>query len=175
MENIARRVLGIAGALTFLTACSSTGTGTPAAASAAQPSAVRPAAGKGYNVSGQYAGKFVDIAYGTGKATASYAQYQTAVGGNLTIKYSNSTVNAAVVQTASGSTVDGTTVASSGSLYCTFSTTGTFDAVTHVLSGSYKAVRGCAGESGTFSLKQKCYYRGANGDAIRPENGPRPC
>jgi|SRR5579883_708308 len=175
MESIARRVLGIAGALTFITACSGAGAGVPGATSAAQPSAMRPAAAKGYNVSGQYAGKFVDIAYGTGKAAASYAQYQTALGGNLTIKYSNSTVNAAVVQTASGSTVDGTTVASSGSLYCTFSTTGTFDAATHVLSGTYKAVHGCAGESGTFTLKQKCYYRGPHGDAIRPENGPRPC
>ena len=39
---------------------------------------------------------------------------------------------------------------------CTFSTTGTYNSATAVLSGSYSAVTNCAGDTGTYSLTQQC-------------------
>jgi hypothetical protein len=39
---------------------------------------------------------------------------------------------------------------------CTFSTTGTYNSATAVLSGSYSAVTNCTGDTGTYSLTQQC-------------------
>jgi hypothetical protein len=163
--------------LLALTACGGGGAGLPGAAAAFQGSAsqIKVSAGKRYNLSGQYVGKFMDIAYGTGKAKASYTQYQNVVGGTLTIKYANSTVTSAVALTASGSTTNGTTIAAHSSFYCAFSTTGKYDPKTGVVSGSYQAVRGCTGDSGTFTLKQQCYYKYKGSEDIRPAIGPRGC
>jgi hypothetical protein len=171
-----RKAVGVAIALAFLTACAGNGGGVPSAASALQVASNRvggdAAASK---LSGQYKGTFTDDAYGSGKAEASYAQYQNGVGGVLTIKYAHATVSASVALVVSGSSTDGTTVAGSGSLYCTFATTGTYDAKTHIMSGSYKAVQGCTGDGGAFTLKHKCYYKGNGSEDARPETGPKPC
>jgi hypothetical protein len=71
--------------------------------------------------------------------------------------------------------VAGSIVGGSGSLYCTSSMTATYDSKTHALSGSYKAVYGCAGETGTFTLKHLCFFKGSGGGDIRPEAGVKAC
>jgi hypothetical protein len=161
--------------LLILTACAGGTNGVPSTAQGQGGSSRIAGDARSNNLSGQYVGKFTDIAYGVGKAKASYAQYKDGVGGVLTIKYASSMVSASVALVAAGSTVDGTTVAGSGSLYCTFSTTSTYDSKTHTMSGSYAAVHGCAGDSGTFYLRQKCFYKGGGAVDVRPESTPRSC
>ncbi len=174
---LTRKAVGAAIGLALLTACagSSSAGGVPAAGSSMPTTASRDRGATYPNLSGEYAGKFVDNAYGKGKGSAIYAQYQSAFGGQLTIKYATSTLSASVSQTVSGSSVNGSTAGGAGSLYCTFSTTATYDKATHILSGSYTAAYGCAGETGTFSLKHLCVFKGTTHEDIRPDNGPRPC
>lgn len=172
----ARQAAGTAAVLMILTACASSTSGVPNASQApAEPSSRIVNNTKPVNLSGEWAGKQTDIAYGTGKAKATYTQYQNGLGGVLTVKFANSTATSSVALAINGSNVNGTTVASSGTFYCTFSTTSTYDAATHVMSGSYQAVYGCTGDSGTFTLKHKCFYKGTGSDAIRSDAGPRPC
>jgi hypothetical protein len=176
MERLlTREIAGVAAALAILTACGGSGGGVPSTASALQGASNHIGRdAKIYNLSGQYKGTFKDDAYGTGKAKASYAQYQSAVGGVLTIKYAKATVSTSVALAVSGSSTDGTSVAGSGSLYCTFSNTGTYDEKTRIMSGSYKAVQGCTGDGGTFTLKHLCTYKGNRSD-VRSEVVPHPC
>jgi len=170
-----RRLLGCALSLTLLAACGGGSAGVPNAVPASLGSQHRvDGAAASPKLSGEYAGKFSDGAYGAGKATASYSQSQSSVGGVLTVKYAHSTVALSVALVANGSSVNGTTVAGTGSLYCTFATKSTYDVKTRIMSGSYSAVYGCSGDGGTFTLKQKCYYRGAKDDVL-PAIGPKPC
>jgi hypothetical protein len=166
--------LSAALALALLAACGGASAGVPNAASASLGSQHRIDNARSLRLSGQYAGTFTDGAYGSGKAKASYSQSQTSVGGILTVKYAATTVALSVALVANGSSVNGTTVAGTGSLYCTFATTSTYNAKTRVMSGSYSAVYGCSGDGGTFTLKQQCYYRGATEDVL-PASGPKPC
>lgn len=169
-----RKSLGCALALTLLAACGGGGANVPDAASASLGSQHGVDNAASSKLSGEYTGKFTDGAYGAGKAKASYSQSQSSVGGILTVKYAHSTVALSVALVASGSSVNGTTVAGTGSLYCTFATKSTYDAKTRIMSGSYSAVYGCSGDGGTFTLKQQCYYKGAANDVL-PANGPKPC
>jgi len=169
-----RRHLGGAVGLALIAGCGGGSAGVPNAASASLRPQQRIDSAASSKLSGQYSGKFTDGAYGSGKAKASYSQSQNSVGGILTVKYAQTTVSLSVALVASGSSVNGTTVAGTGSLYCTFATTSTYDPKTHVMSGSYSAVYGCSGDGGTFTLKQQCYYRGANDDVL-PATGPKPC
>jgi hypothetical protein len=163
--------------LLALTACGGASAAMPGAAAALRGSAGQDkiAAAKHYNLSGEYVGKFMDIGSGTGTAKASYTQYQNAVGGVLTIKYANNTITSSVALTVDGSATNGTTVAPASGSYCAFSTTGTYDPKTGVMRGSYQAVHGCTGGGGTFTLKQKCFYKYTGSEDIRPEIGPKSC
>jgi|SRR5579862_2874160 len=169
-----RKALGAALGLSLIAACGGGSGSVPNAASASARTQHRIDNARSLKLSGEYTGKFSDGAYGSGKAKASYSQSGDAVGGVLTVKYAASTVTLSVALVADGSSVNGTSVAGNGSLYCTFATTSTYDAKTHVMSGSYNAVYGCSGDGGTFKLKQKCYYRGATDDVL-PATGPKPC
>ncbi len=150
--------------------------GVPAAG--AQSQAARPQGGTGTtNVAGQYAGTVQDSASGAGYASASLAQYGGGVGGQLDFQYGTSTVTAQIgALLASGDALPGTLVA--GSRPCSFGVSETYDATKHKLVGSYKAYSGCRGESGSFTLKEQCYYprnRGGN-DTIKPDTpGLKPC
>ncbi|HYL26587.1 MAG TPA: hypothetical protein VEW74_02065 [Candidatus Nitrosotalea sp.] len=172
----ARPAAGSVAVMFLLTACASSASGVPNAGQAPAPMSRVAGDAKSTNLSGVWKGTQTDIAYGTGKATASYTQYQNSVGGVLTVKFANASASSSVALTVSGSSVNGTTVAArGGSFYCTFSTTSTYDPKTRVMSGSYSAVYGCTGDSGTFTLKHKCYYKGTGSAYIKPETGPRPC
>lgn len=180
MESLlTRRAVGTAIALTFLTACAGAAGGVPAAGVSTQGAAIHDRGPAYPNLSGEYSGKFVDGVYGKGNGSAIYSQYQNAFGGQLTIKYKTQTIAESVSQTYSGASaggsVSGSTTSGAGSLYCTFSTTANYDTSTHVLSGSFTAAHGCAGETGTFSLKHLCTFKGTTHEDIRPDNGPRPC
>jgi hypothetical protein len=178
MESLLKsKTLGIALAGALLTACSGAGgNDVPSATSVTQGSALRVAPDTSPAVlSGHYKGTFTDGAYGKGKATATYSQYQNAVGGTLSIKYANATAALSVALTANGKSIDGNSVAIDGSLYCTFSVQSTYTARNHTMSGTYSAVQGCTGDGGTFTLKQQCYYQGTGSDVRRDAGPVKPC
>lgn len=169
----ARTASGIALVLLASTAC---GGGVPSASSALQPASVRigdDAAAR--NLSGQYAGKVKDSVGGSGKATASLAQYKSTLGGSEKLVFALGSVTDSVALNLSGAVLHGTTVTSSRKVVCSFSTTGTYDTKTRLLTGSYKAVQGCTGEKGTYALKHQCLYKESRDEDIRPETGVKPC
>ncbi len=171
-----RGAIGVTVALLAWTACSSGSNGVPSAAQGLQAPLLRVSDdAKALQLSGQYTGTSKDITYGTGKSAASYTQYKNAIGGVLGIKYKSATVALSVAAVAKGTSIDGTSVATTGGLYCTYSTSATYDTKTSTLRGSYKAVQGCSGGRGTFTLKHECYYKGTRTEDIRPQVGGKPC
>ena len=168
-----RTAFAIALVLLASTAC---GGGVPSASSALRPASVRSgddAAAR--NLSGQYAGKVKDNLYGSGRATASLAQYKSTLGGSELIAFGSGSVMDSLALNLSGTALNGATVASSKKALCSFSTTAAYNTKTHVLTGSYYAVNRCSGEKGTYALKHQCLYKGAGDDDIWPESGLKPC
>jgi hypothetical protein len=128
-----------------LAGCSS-GSVTPAAT--ASPS----------NISGDYSGTMQDAQGGSGTATATLAQTGSTAGGTITVKEAAQTVAAQIsLALTSSNSVSGSMVIDfANGTTCTFSTTGTYNSATAVLSGSYSAVTNCTGDTGTYSLTQQC-------------------
>jgi hypothetical protein len=167
-----------------LTACATnSSSGVPSAGTGAQPG-VAPQAIQ--NDSGQYNGSMQDSVLGTGSASASLAQDSHAVGGSVAVSYGSSNVSYSfAAHTQTGLSLSGAQVAFLGSGVCTFSVTATYDANSHVLAGTYQAVRGCAGENGSFSLTEDCSFRRAGlfeaiavpnrNTKVNPNHGIHPC
>lgn len=110
------------------------------------------------NISGDYAGTMNDAQGGSGAATATLAQHGSSAGGSITGTETSGTITAQIsLAITSSNAVSGAMVVDypNGST-CSFSTSGTYDAATSVLSGSYTAVTGCTGDTGTYSLTQQC-------------------
>lgn len=174
-DLLTRTAITMAFVLLVPTACGG-GSGVPTATSALPGSSVSigdDAAAR--NLSGQYAGKLKDNFYGSAKATASLAQYKSSLGGSETIRFSIASVTDLLALNLSGAALNGTTVSSVKNVVCSFSTTATYNAKTHLLSGSYKAINRCSGEKGTYTLKHQCLYTRASGEDIRPETGLHGC
>jgi hypothetical protein len=174
--SILGRDVVLAVALITSAAC---GGGMPNASSGVQNASSRIASdAKPYDLSGYYKGIYYDKgSRGTGKATASFSQYKSGVGGLLTIAYPKLSVTASAELSISGSNAKGTTVEGVNTPYCTYSTTSTYDYTKKLLTGSYKVVpgTGCTGDHGTFTLHHECTYRGNDGEDIRPTDVPHPC
>ncbi|MGA8535573.1 MAG: hypothetical protein WB615_15805 [Candidatus Tumulicola sp.] len=119
------------------------------------------------NDAGQYSGTTTDTTFGNGSASASLAQAQNVVGGSLTSTFGSLVIsNSVAAQTQDGITLAGAEVANVASGACTFSVSATYRKHKHKLDGTYQAVHGCAGESGSFSLTEECSYsRGGLFDA----------
>lgn len=174
MIQTVRKAFGLGVVLALLAACMGGPTGTPTTQQAVQSDSTQIGdAARSYNLSGEYAGTVKDSVHGTGKARAKLSRSLSALGGSLSI--SGNPAVAYISWTSSGRSVSGTSVFVASGGYCTFSHTSTYNPKTHVLSGSYKPLYGCSGESGTYTLKQNCYFKGTSADDVRPETGPRPC
>lgn len=146
------RTLAVVAAF-VLAACNSSNSG-PFVSPAPTPSPTPSPA----NLSGDYSGTISDSANGSGTVTGTLAQHGTSAGGPLTITSTSSTVTAAVsFAIASDNTLTGALVIDypSGST-CTFSTTGSYNSTTNVITGTYSSVTNCSGQSGTYSLTQQC-------------------
>lgn len=111
------------------------------------------------NISGDYSGTMQDAQLGSGTAAGTLAQHGASAGGQITetasggpqnfqfslaIDASNNLTGAIVIDEANGTT-------------CTFSTSGTYNTGTNVISGSYTAVTNCSGDTGTYTLTQQCF------------------
>ncbi len=172
----ARQTPAVAAVLLAVTACGGAGTGVPGASSAAQgmPGGDDRAAARA-NYSGQYSGTFHDSIYKTGKATESLAQSGSALGGTLSIKFGHAPVSESVGLTVNGTSAKGTSVIELTDGYCAFSASSTYDSKTNEVSGTYKAIHGCTGETGQYKLAHQCTYVEGADEEIRPQNGPKPC
>ena len=129
------------------------------------------------NISGDYLGTVQDAQGGAGNAKATLAQHDADAGGAVKDKETNETLNVDVSLTitssnsTSGALVIDFPPARSGPV-CTFSTTGTYDSTTGILSGSYTAVTGCSGDTGTYTLTQQCHDTVITSVLPRRENNP---
>jgi len=139
-----RTVAVLAGLLLALPSCSGTTTNPVPAAPT--------------NISGDYAGTVADSASGSSPATALLAQHGSTAGGTIsTAPGGVALVSSIAVAIDSGNAVTGTMFQDlPGDLTCSFAVTGTYNATTAVLAGSYRAVTGCSGRTGTYSLTQSC-------------------
>jgi len=159
-----RIAFAVALALT-LTACG-TGTASPLGAPAAGTASKVSNDATIRNLSGQYAGSVKDSKYNKGSVTASFAQYQTSVGGDMTpTEGSRSSTMSVSFSVASGTTFTGTAAATVGSAVCVYNIAAVYNSSTHNLKGTYQAAHGCSGESGSFKMKQKCFYAKPGADA----------
>ncbi len=178
MHNSLRRKFlcaTIAGA--FLTACGANGSGSvPSAGSSLEAAQTRfgQDAGTGA-LSGEYTGKYHDSVHGTLRIKAYLSQSQSALGGALINDGGSQGPVALIAWNVSERTISGNDLgpAATSNSFCTFSMTGKHKY--RRLSGSYGATHGCAGETGTFTLWHRCYFKGMGSEAIRPEGGVKPC
>jgi hypothetical protein len=129
------------------------------------------------NISGDYVGTVQDTQGGTGHAKATLAQHEANAGGAVKVKDTNQslTVDVSLTITTSNSTNGALVIdfppAMNGPV-CTFSTTGTYDPTSNVLSGSYTAVTGCTGDTGTYTLTQQCHDTVISSVLPRRDNNP---
>ncbi len=154
-------------------ACASNGSTAPSAPGIEAP-APAPADAATHNVSGQYTGTVDDSQRGTANASADLAQYQGAVGGTLTAIGGTASGGSVAAWVLGGTALTGRGVGATGSQTCTFAESATYQPSRHRLNGSYHAIHGCNGDSGTFALKQHCFY--ARNGGVGPETGGlKPC
>ena len=110
------------------------------------------------NISGDYAGTVVDSASGTLPATSVLAQHGSSAGGTITTAPGGTTIVSSLALTIDASNaVRGTMVQDlPGNVTCAFSVTGTYTTASAVLAGSYRAITGCTGQNGTYTMTQSC-------------------
>jgi hypothetical protein len=129
------------------------------------------------NISGDYVGTVHDAQGGTGTAKATLAQHKANAGGAANVKQAHHSivVDISLTITSANSTSGALVIdfppAKTGPA-CTFSTTGSYDRTTNVLSGSYTAVTGCTGDTGTYKLTQQCHDTVITGGVDRWMNNP---
>ncbi|HEY5095163.1 MAG TPA: hypothetical protein VII69_08625, partial [Candidatus Eremiobacteraceae bacterium] len=129
------------------------------------------------NISGDYLGTFQDAQGGTGNAKGTLAQHGGNAGGGIKDKETNKTITVDISLTVdSSNSTSGAMVVDYPPLQtgpvCTFSTTGTYDPTTNLLTGSYTARTGCAGDTGTYTLTQQCHDTVITSSMPRRENNP---
>jgi len=108
-------------------------------------------------VSGEYLGTAQDSVAGAQTVATTLAQHGSAVGGTLTLTTAgvpNTEAIAWTLTTAKG--LSGTGTETVGAATCTFAMTGTYNSSTNQITGTYTAVAGCAGTTGSYTLTQQC-------------------
>jgi hypothetical protein len=147
------------------------------------PALQTPAVQQGHQkLSGQYSGSVSDSALGSGTAIANFVgDGNGALGGYFVFtfgstNYSNPTIAGGrdALQPTFGagkSDVLGAFESTVASASCRFDYSASYSPSDHVLTGSYKAVNGCSGETGSFALTQQCYYKGDREHGARREGG----
>jgi hypothetical protein len=133
-------------------------------------------------LSGQYSGSVSDNALGTGTAIANFVgDGSGGLGGYFVFtfgsaNYSDPTIAGGrdAIQPAWGAErgyLSGAFESTIASASCRFHYSAAYTPSDHALTGSYKAVNGCSGQTGSFILTQQCYYRGGRQPSVRHEGG----
>jgi hypothetical protein len=173
-----RRILATA-TIALLAGCAGGPAAAPGGSSALPQSEAKPAAQS--KIPGQYAGTGDDVKLGTTKAAADLSQAGNAIGGSLQLKFpAPDAMHGAVAMNAKQNSLSGFWTATVGTATCTFAVSATYDPTAYTLDGKYTAKRNCSGDSGTFALKERCYYvdglRAHLLDSARPAaGGVKPC
>jgi hypothetical protein len=161
-----------------LAACSSPG-GTSAAPGGSTTEVPAGSNIVAFLLAGQYNGTIQDSKHGNGKAVLQLTAVAENAGGSLKQTYSATSVQGVVAFTLASTVAPNGSEVTLGSSPCTFSVDAAFNATKHVISGTFKAVNRCSGETGSFKLKQRCYYKmppTVTGDGERPDTlGVKPC
>lgn len=110
------------------------------------------------NISGDYTGTVQDSVTGSLTATATLAQHGSTAGGTLSTTAGATTLISSITLAIAGSNaLNGSMVQDlPGGATCTFSVSGSYTTTNQQIAGSYAAVTGCSGQSGTFTLVQQC-------------------
>lgn len=124
---------------------------------------------------GQYSGSVTDSVLGSGTATANFAALPSALGGWVSFTFGSATYRAPVSAYSDWS-VQGIFIPTIGSAACTFAFKAQYSdsGSSFTLDGKYKAINGCSGENGSFSLTEQCYYQ-EQGSDLRRNNGLMHC
>ncbi|HEY2476041.1 MAG TPA: hypothetical protein VGI19_14720 [Candidatus Cybelea sp.] len=125
------------------------------------------------NLTGQYSGSVSDSVLGSGTALANFAGFDESLGGYFGFTFGSATYSNASSAANSLRGMEGAFVATIASTACTFSFSARYSRSNHQLNGRYKAIDGCAGEKGAFSLTQQCFYN-VPGD-VRIDAGLKQC
>jgi hypothetical protein len=159
--------------VTSMAGCGGSG-GAPVGASAQLTAAARSAPAATLNVSGQYHGTVKDGVFGIGEVSAALSQYQDAVGGVFTFTYGSLAFITSGALVLTGKTLTGSAeIGRNTGGACSATETATYSTSSHTLHGTYKAIQGCSGDSGSFAMKQQCQYVM---DWIREQNAQlKPC
>jgi hypothetical protein len=123
----------------------------------------------GSEIAGQYSGSVTDSVLGTGTAVANLASAGSSVGGWYGFTFASTTYSNPTAAEGGWRGIEGTFVATIASSSCIFAYRASYDSSSFELNGKYKAISGCSGQNGSFSLTEQCYYS-ERGD-IRRDGG----
>ena len=165
-----------------LAACAgSSGTTPPGSSSAGLAAAPAPQAPPAIDgIAGEFTGTVNDSVLGKGKAKFALSQLVGGqAGGSMTLTFGKlAKVSSAVALDASTKKIAGNAVALFGSNPpCTLTISAKFNRKAFTLTGSYKAFNNCAGQTGTFSAREQCYYVVAKpiAEGLRQQAVPKAC
>jgi len=140
--------------------------------------------GNGQNLSGQYSGSVSDSVLGSGTAIANLIGAGGGLGGYFVFtfgsaNYDNPTIagggrdglQANGYRGGGHGDVFGAFESTIASTSCEFYYSASYSTSDNELTGSYKAVNGCSGETGSFTLTQACYYSSGRQHSVRREGG----
>jgi hypothetical protein len=130
-------------------------------------------------IPGQYLGRATDTKFLRGKASIDLSEAGKSVGGDFKFKF-HKPLKGTMALSVAKNDLGGVMTATVGEQACTFNATATYDPQGYTLDGSYTAKSGCSGESGTFTMKEQCYYLDAAhvrspGEARPAAGGLKPC
>jgi hypothetical protein len=147
------------------------------------PAFQRPAGLHGHQkLSGQYSGSVSDSALGTGTALADFVGDDSgALGGYFLFTFGSTNYSAPTIAGgrdalaptlgAGRGDLSGAFESTIASAACRFHYSASYSPSDHVLTGSYRAVNGCSGETGSFMLTQQCYYEAGRQHGVRRDGG----
>jgi hypothetical protein len=146
-----------AAALVGLIACGGGGTGigqpaTPAVAPGAKV-VLEPT-----GIAGWYKGTVTDSKYGKGTANFQLTQVGQSAGGELLTTFGKNTITDVVSMVVSADLTAGGSAIALLTNQCSLQITSAYNPGKGVLTGQYSAFRRCTGETGSFTLRQQCYY-----------------
>lgn len=120
-------------------------------------SSAPPAATALTNIAGEYTGTVQDSTLGAQTASTTLAEHGSSIGGALTIASGASSATWAIAWTlTTANTVSGSGSVSVNGPTCTFAMSGSYNPTSGQITGTYQAVSGCSGRTGSFTLNQQC-------------------
>jgi hypothetical protein len=134
------------------------------------------------NLSGQYSGSVSDSVLGSGTALANFVG-DGGLGGYFVFTFGSANYDNPTIAAAGGDglqpdggrgghgDVFGAFESTIASTACEFYYSASYRSSDNVLTGSYKAAKGCSGETGSFTLTHQCYYHSGRQHGVRREGG----